>query len=213
MTPASGCSASIASMLPWVEPLSTTIVSWLGQSSRSSDLRHASVSSRPFQFRTTVTTRGAASPAIARGKVLRTGDSCRGSPVDLSVVIPTRDRWDVLRATLDALWGQSASGLACEYIVVNNGSGPAAGLENSAQSVTVIDEPRPGAAAARNAGIAAASADLILFRAAACRPTRRGFLSGHVAAHRAAGAPWLAVVGGIEPDPALAGTPFMRWLA
>src|SRR3954454_25019679 len=138
MTPASGCSASIASMLPSVEPLSTTIVSWLGQSSRSSGLRHASVLSRPFQFRTTVTTCRAASPAIARGKVLPTEDSCRGSPVDLSVVIPTRDRWDVLRATLDALCGQSASGLACEYVVVNNGSGPTAALEKSAQSVIAI---------------------------------------------------------------------------
>src|SRR3954470_2006026 len=115
MTLTSGCSASIARMLPSLEPLSTTIVSWLGQSSRSSDLRHASVSARPFQFRTTVTTCRAASPAIARGKVLPTWDSCRGSPVDLSVVIPTRDRWDVLRGTLDALGAQAPSGLACEY--------------------------------------------------------------------------------------------------
>src|SRR4051812_10778598 len=180
MTLTSGCSASIAAMLPSAEPLSTTIVSWFAQSSRSSDLRHASVSSRPFQLRTTVTTCGAASPAIARGKVLRRGDSCRGSRVDLSVVIPTRDRWDVLQTTLDALWPQSASGLACEYVVVNNGSGPAPALEKSAQSVTVIDEQRPGAAAARNAGIAAASADLILFLGDDCRPAGPGFLAGHV---------------------------------
>src|SRR3954468_23346706 len=213
MTVTAGCSASIASTLPSVEPLSTTIASWLGQSSRSSDFKHPSVSSRPFQFRTTVTTRRAASPAIARGKVLRSGDSCRGSPVDLSVVIPTRDRWDVLQTTLDALRAQAASGLTCEYVVVNNGSGPAPALEKSAQWVSVIDEPQPGAAAARNAGIATASSDLVLFLGDDCRPARPGFLSGHVAAHRAAGDPWLAVVGGIEPDPGLAGTPFMRWLA
>jgi len=133
--------------------------------------------------------------------------------VDLSVVIPTRDRWDVLEGTLDALQSQAPSGFAWEIVVVNNGPGPSPALEKSAQSVTAIDEPRPGAAAARNAGIAAASADLILFLGDDCRPARPGFLAGHVAAHRSAGDPWLAVVGGIAPDPAVAGTPFMRWLA
>src|SRR3954464_11410954 len=137
----------------------------------------------------------------------------RGSPVHLSVVIPTRDRWDVLRGTLEALGAQAPGDFATEIVVVNNGASGTLDLEKSAHSLTVVDEPRPGAAAARNAGIAAASADLILFLGDDCRPARPGFLSGHVAAHRAAGDPWLAVVGGIEPDPAVAGTPFMRWLA
>ena len=63
---------------------------------------------------------------------------------DLSVVIPTRRRWDVLSGTLEVLGAQSQSEFAVEVVVVNNGSGPAPALANSAHSVTVVDEPRPG---------------------------------------------------------------------
>src|SRR3954464_8992101 len=129
----------------------------------------------------------------------------RGSPVHLSVVIPTRDRWDVLRGTLEALGAQAPGDFATEIVVVNNGASGTLDLEKSAHSLTVVDEPRPGAAAARNAGIAAASADLVLFLGDDCRPARPDFLAGHVAAHRG-GVPWLAVVGAIAPDPALAGS-------
>lgn len=132
--------------------------------------------------------------------------------MDLTVVIPTRDRWDVLLGTLEALGAQAQGGFATEIVVVNNGGAKPPALGNSAHPVTVVDEPRPGAAAARNAGIAAASTGLILFLGDDCRPAGPGFLAGHAEAHRA-GDPWLAIVGGIAPDPSVAGTRFMRWLA
>src|SRR5829696_147150 len=137
----------------------------------------------------------------------------RGSPVDLSVVIPTRDRWDVLLGTFDAVGAQSLGGIEAEVVVVNNGSPDAPDLGNWRFEVHVVDEHVPGAAAARNAGIAAARADVILFLGDDCRPAHAGVLAGHVDAHRSADDPWLAVVGGIAPDPAVADTRFMRWLS
>jgi GT2 family glycosyltransferase len=132
--------------------------------------------------------------------------------VDLSVVIPTRDRWAVLDGTLRALERQRVSGAAVEVIVVNNG-GPGAPADRERPfELHTVDEPRPGAAAARNAGIAAARAGLVLFLGDDCRPVGTDFLAGHLEAH-AGGDRWLAVVGGIEPDPASAGTRFMRWLS
>lgn len=95
-------------------------------------------------------------------------------------------------------------------IVVNNGLPGAPELPDG---VRIVDEPVPGAAAARNAGVAAATAPLVLFLGDDCRPVGTDFLAGHVAAHGDGSDPWLAVVGGIEPDPAVAGTRFMRWLS
>ena len=129
--------------------------------------------------------------------------------MDLSVVIPTRERWEVLQGTLDALGAQELGGIEAEIVVVNNG---APGEAPRLPGASVVDEPRPGAAAARNAGIAAAASDLVLFLGDDCRPVQADFLAGHAAAHRA-GDPWLAVVGGITPDPAVAGSRFMRWLS
>ena len=128
--------------------------------------------------------------------------------MDLSVVIPTRDRWPVLDGTLGALALQRLDGAAVEVIVVNNGSPGAPAPADRPWELRVIDEPRPGAAAARNAGIAAARAPLVLFLGDDCRPARDDFVAGHLARRE----PWTAVVGGIEPDPSVAGSPFMRWL-
>jgi GT2 family glycosyltransferase len=128
--------------------------------------------------------------------------------VNLSVVIPTRDRWAVLEGTLEALARQRLDGAAVEVIVVNNGRPGAAAAVDRPWDLRLIDEPRPGAAAARNAGIAAARAPLVLFLGDDCRPVRDDFLAGHLADRE----PWTAVVGGIEADPSVAGSPFMRWL-
>ena len=139
-------------------------------------------------------------------------DSGRGSPIDLSVVIPTRDRWPVLRRTLNFLGAQALEGISVEVIVVDNGPPGAPDLGSWPYELRLVEEPVPGAAAARNAGIAAARGDLVLFLGDDCRPVRPDFLAGHAGAH-SAGDPWLGVVGGIDPDPAVAGTRFMRWLS
>src|SRR3954454_10816448 len=117
--------------------------------------------------------------------------------VDLSVVIPTRDRWAVLDGTLDQLARQRLGAAAVEVIVVNTGlPGGAPAPADRPWDLLVLDEPRPGAAAARNAGIAVARAPVVLFLGDDCRPARDDFVAGHLARRE----PWTAVVGGIEPD-------------
>ncbi|MEA2480407.1 MAG: hypothetical protein QOJ07_2329, partial [Thermoleophilaceae bacterium] len=132
---------------------------------------------------------------------------------DISVVIPTRDRWPVLAGTLAALDSQDLAGVRAEVVVADNGSrdpAPDLGAGHPYDLVTVR-EAVPGAAAARNAGIAAARSDLVLFLGDDCRPAVPGLVRGHVDAH-AGGDRLLAIVGGIEWDPAVGVTPLMRWL-
>lgn len=87
-----------------------------------------------------------------------------GAP-EVSVVIPTRDRHASLRRTLAAL-SRQVTERAWELVVVDDGSTPAV----SAEDLSGVDHarvvPGPGrgrAAGARNAGIAAARAPVVLF--------------------------------------------------
>jgi GT2 family glycosyltransferase len=128
--------------------------------------------------------------------------------VDLTVVIPTRDRWSVLRETLRSLTAQDLGSFAVEILVVDNGSSePPPDLGD----VRVVSEPVPGAAAARNRGVAEARSDLILFTDDDKRPASAGVLRGHIEAH-AAGDTFLAVMGRVVADPSVVDTRFMRWL-
>lgn len=133
---------------------------------------------------------------------------------DIAVVIPTRERWPVLRRTLDALEAQELEGAAMEVVVVDNDSGDGSLEELRAYAtgrpwVRVAEESRPGAAAARNRGVAEAGAPLVLFLGDDCVPANGGLVRGHLDAH---GGDASAVVGGIEWDPSLPRTPTMDWL-
>jgi glycosyltransferase involved in cell wall biosynthesis len=80
-----------------------------------------------------------------------------------SIVIPTRRRPDYLEVALRSIAPQAAD-LAAEVIVVNDGDDPdtrEAARRHGARLVE-LNPPR-GANAGRNAGIAAAAADLIVF--------------------------------------------------
>lgn len=87
-------------------------------------------------------------------------------PARFSVVIPTYQRRDLVLASVAALARQECSE-AFEAIVVVDGS-----RDGSAEALTALDVPFPfrvltqpnrGAAAARNAGAAAATGDILLF--------------------------------------------------
>ncbi|MEA2388867.1 MAG: hypothetical protein QOG41_1640 [Thermoleophilaceae bacterium] len=123
------------------------------------------------------------------------------------MIIPTRDRWALLRRTLEALGEQDTGGARVEVVVVDNGSSESPGEIWGAR---VVREAAPGAAAARNRGIAEAAGELVLFLGDDCRPAGSGFLRGHLEAHGGDGP--RAVVGGIEWDPAVERTAVMDWL-
>ena len=88
----------------------------------------------------------------------------RTTAPDVTVVIPTRDRWDLLRTTLRSALEQRDVDL--EVVIVDDGS------SQSPSSVPDLDDPRVrvvrhdrsrGVAAARNAGIAKAAGTWIAF--------------------------------------------------
>ncbi len=90
------------------------------------------------------------------------------STVKLSVVVPTRNRRDVLiPRTLPAMFAQDMRPDEFEIIVVVDGStdGTAQALRELKPecSFRVIEQPKRGASAARNSGIQAARGDLVLF--------------------------------------------------
>src|SRR5256885_1303280 len=87
----------------------------------------------------------------------------------LSVVIPTRDRMGVLLETLRSLEAQDPPERGFEVLVVDNGSSDGTPdavrhlRESAGMKLELILEPGAGPARARNAGVAAASGELIMF--------------------------------------------------
>jgi len=87
----------------------------------------------------------------------------------ISVIVPARNEAPAITACLSALVAQDIDA-AFEIIVVDNGSSDDTARVASAFPVTVLREPRPGRAAARNAGIEAASGAILAFTDADCIP-------------------------------------------
>jgi GT2 family glycosyltransferase len=89
-------------------------------------------------------------------------------PLRISVVIPTYNRLDTLRHVIPSLVGQSLRSDAYEVIVADSRStdGTAeylADVARTAPNVRHLPGPYTGRASARNAGIAAARAPIVLF--------------------------------------------------
>jgi GT2 family glycosyltransferase len=82
----------------------------------------------------------------------------------ISVVIPTRDRHASLRRTVEALTAQQTA-RPWELIVVDDGSTPPVGEDAVAgvEHARIVRREGAGPAKARNAGVAAAGGDLVLF--------------------------------------------------
>jgi glycosyltransferase involved in cell wall biosynthesis len=88
--------------------------------------------------------------------------------VDVSVVIPVRDGARSLPPLLESLGRQTLARERFEVIVVDNASRDDTAAIARAAGATVVQEPIPNRSRARNAGIAAASADFIAFTDADC---------------------------------------------
>ena len=136
----------------------------------------------------------------------------------LSVVIPTKDRADALAGTLDALEAQRAGDAELEAIVIDNGSSDGT-VEQVRQRagqaklpMLLLEEPSGGPAAARNAGAAAASGDVLLFLGDDTEPAAETLLRTHLELHAARPETTYGVLGRITWNPRKPVTPFMRWL-
>ena len=135
--------------------------------------------------------------------------------MEISVVIPTFNRSEIVSCTLNTLFAQDFPASLCEIIVVVDGStdGTAAALKSLKPPCRfrIIEQENRGLAGARNTGYRAAQAPLVLFLDddMLCDP---GLVSAHVAAHRghdpivAFGALFLS----IDSPPSLAAECFNR---
>jgi len=135
----------------------------------------------------------------------------------VSVVIPTKDRSEALARTLAALESQQVNG-KLEAIVVDNGSSDetlAMVGERAARSrltIKLIEHDEGGPAAARNAGVAAASGEIILLLGDDTEPAEEGLVEAHAALHAARLQDSYAVLGRISWSPRSPVTPYMHWL-
>ena len=128
-------------------------------------------------------------------------------PADLAVVIPTRDRWPVLERALEALQRQSAPGFSV-VVVVDGTDQPAPDLGPDVQLVTK-DHAGPGAA--RNAGVRATDAALVLLLGddMIAAPD---LVERHLEAHRQHPEAQLGVLGHVEWHPEASRGRLQRWL-
>jgi glycosyltransferase involved in cell wall biosynthesis len=94
-----------------------------------------------------------------------------GRPAFVSIVIPVLNGERTLRSCLAAVLAMDYPAERREVIVVDNGSTDATQAIVRSNPVTYLHEPRRGPATARNAGITAATGDVVAFTDADCLPT------------------------------------------
>jgi GT2 family glycosyltransferase len=127
------------------------------------------------------------------------------APFDLSVVIPTRDRWPILARTLAALEAQSVRGF--ETIVVVDG------MDQQPPDVVarVVVKEHGGPGAARNLGATTSDRPLVLLLGDDMIPTP-DLVAGHLARHNAEPAPEVAVLGHVDWHPEVPRSRLLRWI-
>jgi glycosyltransferase involved in cell wall biosynthesis len=135
--------------------------------------------------------------------------------MELSVIIPTRNRCAILRETLDRLEAQCGDA-EFEVVVVDDGSTDdtadvvrrrAAG---SPFPLILIEQVRLGPGAARNRALSAVRAQVCLFIDDDTWPCA-GLVARHAAFHRQHPEPGAALLGHVDVAARPAPTPFMRW--
>ena len=129
------------------------------------------------------------------------------SPEDLSIVIPTRDRWVILRRTLAALRQQSVSGFKTIVVVDGHDQETPGDLGD----VEIVEKVAGGSAAARNAGVARVVTPLTMLLDDDMIPGG-DFVERHLAGHRRHPEIEAAVLGRVEWHPELPIDRVSRWL-
>ncbi len=118
--------------------------------------------------------------------------------MDISVVVPTYNRIETLRVVLPSLLEQSVGPGAYEIVIADSrstdGTADLVTRMAAADRLRYVPGPYTGRASARNAGIAAARAPLVLFTDADIIASP-DLIERHLAAHRSADGQRVAVVG------------------
>ena len=115
---------------------------------------------------TTPGSRGVVLPVAADG-----GGRTRAT-ADVSIIVPFAEAAPYIERAIEALLAQRYPRERYEVILVDNDSADgSAGLARRHPGVTVLSEPRRGAYAARNRGLAAASGAIVAFTDADCAPS------------------------------------------
>jgi GT2 family glycosyltransferase len=130
----------------------------------------------------------------------------RFTAADLSVVLPTRQRWNILARTLDALRRQSVQGFET-IVVVDDDQSPVPDL---AVERTLI-QAHAGPAAARNRGVGASTRSLVLFLGDDMIPTDQ-LVQRHLECHSLNPEVEVAVLGHVDWHPELRSGRLLRWL-
>jgi glycosyltransferase involved in cell wall biosynthesis len=134
--------------------------------------------------------------------------------MDLSIIIPTYNRSDLLRATLEGLCEQVAADRIREVLVVSDGS-----IDSTPQVVAgfsgqlpirLIYQPKSGVSTARNRGLREAQGRMVLFLDDDVIPSPALVLE-HTGFHRRFPEPESVLLGYVTWLPRLRITPFMRW--
>ena len=125
---------------------------------------------------------------------------------DLAVVIPTRQRWDILRLTLDALGAQTEQGF--ETIVVADGTDQEV---PELPGVRVVQQEHAGPGVARNSGVSATERRLVLFLGDDMIP-RPELVARHLERHRRHPEDGVAVLGRIDWHESVPRDRLHRWL-
>ena len=135
--------------------------------------------------------------------------------MELSVVIPSRERERVLSETLRRLLEQAA-GRPVEVVVVYDGPSAERRIASetagaSAVPLLVAEQEALGPAAARNRGAGMARGEAVLFLGDDAWP-EPGLVERHLEFHREHPEPAAAMLGRLDPAPPLDGSEFVRWL-
>jgi len=125
---------------------------------------------------------------------------------DIAVVIPTRDRWQLLAKVLDALADQTVDGF--EVIVTVDGTDQSVPQLRGSR---VLVNPKGGPGSARNRGVRSTDKAIVLFIGDDVIPSRE-MIKNHLVLHQAHSDPSVAVLGRTEWHPDVAPFPYNRWL-
>jgi GT2 family glycosyltransferase len=127
-------------------------------------------------------------------------------PRDLAIIIPTRDRWDILSRTLEALRAQTALGF--ETVVVIDGADQ---QPPELDGCRVVVKKRGGPGAARNAGVDATDRPLVMFLGDDMVPAVN-LVAEHLDAHRRHSRREDAVLGSVDWHGDAGEARILRWM-